>query len=428
MDRPPTTKPGAISLGQVGRYRYALIAVLWVVFCLAAFDRASISVLLVDPAFLDEMGLRGDPQRQGLLMTLLLVPYALANVLLSPLADWWGPRRVFAAMAAAWAGAAAVMGTAGSFATMILGRILRGAAEGPLFPVANRYVKYWFPPNERGRANGIWLTGQPLGLAGAVPLLTLIIFAWGWRAAFFLQVALLLALALPVVWFLTADTPAKSPRVGAAERDHIAAGTAAEPTAAGRWQSGLGSLLGNYRYWLAVTFHLATLAVYNGLATWLPQYLHAERGFDLTGMAFFAALPYLGSTGTTLVFGFVSDRYARRAVFCTLGLAGAALGITLAAVAPDPVLSALLIALGFVAWGITMPNYYAIIQRIVPAGIVATGSGIDNGLANLGSSLAPLAFGVLIASTGSYMPGLLLLAGVGLAGALAAFVLAWQRY
>ena len=145
-------------------------------------------------------------------------------------------------------------------------------------------------------------------------------------------------------------------------------------------------------------------------------------------MALFASLPYLLSTATTFAFGFVSDRFTRKAPFCAVGLAVAGLGIMLAAYAPDPLLSAILITLGSAIWGIATPAYYAISQRIIPSAIVATGTGIDNGLANLGASAIPLVVGWLIAVTDSYFAGLMLLAFAGFLGALAMVVLALQRY
>jgi MFS-type transporter involved in bile tolerance (Atg22 family) len=81
-----------------------------------------------------------------------------------------------------------------------------------------------------------------------------------------------------------------------------------------------------------------------------------------------------------------------------------------------------------IMWGMGSPVYYSIMQRIVPAPIMATGIGIDNGLANFGSALAPAVVGFLIAATGSYLAGLLFLAVLGLIGATGAAVLAIQRY
>ena len=420
--------PAGTAGKRVGRYRHLVLAVIWTAFLFGGFDRAAFSLFLVDHDFLRAMGIEGSPERQGLLMTFLLLPYALSNIFLGHTADRWGPRKVFTLMTGFWAAAAIWMGTIGSYTLMLVGRVGRGTAEGPLFPVANRYIRYWFPPSERGGANAIWTSGQRVGMAVAVPLLSLAIGMWGWRSALFLQAVFILILVVPAIWFLTADAPAAMARVGAAERDIIGKGGAAE-TAQGAGKGGdLSILLRNYRFWLMVIYHFAVLATFSGLTTWLPKYLRDARGFDMNHMVLFASLPYLGSFLSSMVSGFLSDRIGRRAALCTLSQAGAAVSIGVAALVPDPVASALLMVVGMVMWGMGTPVYYSIMQRIVPGPIMATGIGIDNGLANFGSALAPAVIGFLIAATGSYLAGLLFLAVLGLIGAAGAAVLAVQRY
>lgn len=412
----------------MGRYRYLVAAVIWGTLFFGSFDRAAISLLLVDQAFLKDMGLEGSPERQGLLMTFLLLPYALSNILLGPTADRWGPRMVLTLTTGLWSAAAFWMGIVGSYALMLVGRVARGIAEGPLFPVANRYIRYWFPPSERGGANALWGSGQRMGMTLAVPLLTLVIAIWGWRSAFVLQAICILVLVVPAIWFLTADAPEDMAKIGAAERDYITASRAAERGRTATRKNDLSGLLRNYRFWLMVTHHFAVLATASGLITWLPKYLRDARGFDVGRMVLFTTLPYLCSFLSSLVFGFLSDRIGRRAALCALSLAGAAASIGLAALVPHPILSALLMTVGMTMWGMSPPIYYAIMQRIVPAPIIATGIGLDNGLANFGSAMAPAIIGFLIAATGSYPSGLLFLAAVGLIGAAGAAVLAYQGY
>jgi sugar phosphate permease len=262
----------------------------------------------------------------------------------------------------------------------------------------------------------------------AVPLLTLAIGMWGWRSALFLQSVFILILVVPGIWFLTADTPEGPARVGTRERGYIAEGREAERRRNAGGSGDLSRLLHNYRFWLMVIYHFAMLATLSGLTTWLPKYLKEARGFGVDKMVLFTSLPFMGSFLSSLVFGFLSDRIGRRAVLCTISLAGAALSVGLAALVSDPVVSGLLMASGMTMWGIGTPVYYAIMQRIVPASIMATGIGIDNGLANFGSALAPAVIGFLIGATGSYQPGLLFLAVLGLIGAAGAAVIAIQEH
>ena len=412
----------------MGRYRYLVVTVIWVAFFFGGFDRAAISLLLVDHGFLRDLGLEESPERQGLLMTFLLLPYALSNIFLGPAADRYGPRKVLTLMVGLWSVAAVWMGAVSSYSLLLVGRLLRGTAEGPLFPVTNRYVRNWFPTSERGGANAIWTSGQRVGMTLAVPLLTLAIGVWGWRSALFLQAAFILILVLPSIWFMTADAPEDMVRIGQKERDYIAAGREAEREKSAGASGDLSTLLHDYHFWLMVTYHFAVLATLSGLTTWLPKYLREARGFDVGRMVLFTSLPYLGSFLSSLVFGFLSDRIGRRAVLCTASLAGAAASIGLAALVPNPVVSGLLMVWGMIMWGMGSPIYYAIMQRIIPAPIMATGIGIDNGLANFGSAMAPAVVGFLIGATGSYVPGILFLAVLGLIGAGGALVLAMQRY
>jgi len=412
----------------VGRYRYVVVAVIWIAFLFWAFDRTGLSLLLTDREFLKDMGLEGSPGKQGLLMTFLLLPYAFSNIFLAPAADRFGPRKVLTVMATLWTAAAVWMGSISTYSMMLTGRVARGIAEGPLLPLTNRYVRYWFPSFERGGANAIWTSGQRVGMTVAVPLLSVVLGMWGWRSVFFLQAAIIFIMVMPSIWFLTADAPEKMARLGAAERSYITESRGVEGGKGSQGGRHLSSLMRNYRFWLMVVYHFAVLATLSGLTTWLPKYLKDERGFDVKGMVLFASLPYLGSFLSSLVFGFLSDRIGRRAILCTTSLLGAAVSIGFAALVPGAIASGLLMVLGMILWGMGTPVYYAIMQHIIPAPIMATGIGIDNGLANFGSAMAPAAIGFLIAATGSYTAGLLFISALGLLGAAGALVLAMQRY
>jgi sugar phosphate permease len=427
-NQPEASSASGSAAPRVGRYRYVVVAVVWGTFLLWVFDRTAISVSLTDQGFLKDMGLEGDPARQGLLMTFLLLPYALSNIFLGPTADRFGPRKVLCVMAGLWSIAAIWMGAVSSYSAMLVGRVMRGTAEGPLFPVANRYIRYWFPPSERGGANAIWTSGQRVGMTIGVPLLTVALGLWGWRSLFFLQAALVLLLVVPGIWFLTADAPEQMAKVGAGERDYIAGRRGPDKGTGAAGEKHLSTLLRNYRFWLMVIYHFAVLATFAGLTTWLPKYLRDGRGFDVRGMVLFASLPYLGSFLSSLAFGFLSDRIGRRALICVISLSGTAVSIGLGALVPNPIVSGLLMVLGLILWGMGTPVYYAIMQQIIPGPIMATGIGIDNGLANFGSAMAPAVIGILIAATGSYTAGLLFISIVGLIGAVGAAALAVQRY
>jgi sugar phosphate permease len=89
-------------------------------------------------------------------MTGFLLVYGVANVFLSPLGDIFGPRKTLSLSLALWAICMGFGGLASSFALMIGMRIVLGISEGPQMAMSAKYVKNWFPPAERGKANSIW--------------------------------------------------------------------------------------------------------------------------------------------------------------------------------------------------------------------------------------------------------------------------------
>lgn len=413
---------------KVGRYRHLLVLVLFLTAVAAFMDRTNLSVLIVDNGFLEAMGIRDRPAAQGMLMTAFLVPYALANLLLGPLGDWLGARNAMAAAVTMWGLASALMGNAVSYPMLLMGRMGRGAAEGPLFPMMSRFVKNWFPPRERGGANAVWLLGSKVGPALTVPLLVWVISGWGWRASLYLQALLCLLVIVPLLWFMTADRPRQSRFVGAAEAAYIEAGQETEAVGTSSWWEAARVFIGDYHYWLCMGFHACQLVFYNGLITWLPKYLAEARGFDLAQMGFFTSLAYFLSAASNALFGFASDRFPRRAPFCAVALFGAAVCLGPATWVDHRLVSAVLLAAGMGFWGMSPPIYWAILQRIVPGRVIGTASGLDNGLANSVASLTPALVGYLIAATGSYQAGLMLLAGASLVGSLFMTILAVQRY
>lgn len=76
-----------------GKYRWSLIIVMALVWVFIYLQRTNISMLLVDYRFLAEVNLLNQPAQQGLLVTMFLLAYAVANMLSIPISSRLGPRR-----------------------------------------------------------------------------------------------------------------------------------------------------------------------------------------------------------------------------------------------------------------------------------------------------------------------------------------------
>src|SRR5450830_1010457 len=99
------------------RYLLALILMLVVVF--SYIDRVNVSILIVDNAFLHDMGIVSQSSQRGMLMSVFLVAYSFGNVLLSPLGDVLGPRKGMMLSIVVWGISLVVGGLAPTFMLML---------------------------------------------------------------------------------------------------------------------------------------------------------------------------------------------------------------------------------------------------------------------------------------------------------------------
>ena len=425
--------PGSVSNVVTGatRQRFLLVAILLVTLLIAYLDRVNVAVLVADDGFLGAMGIKGDAVGKGWLMTAFLIAYGLANVVLSPLGDWMGPRKAMSLSIVLWGAALLLGGAAGSLAMMLVARVALGLGEGLQWPMQSKYVKNWFPPSERGMANSVWLVGLMIGPALAMPFFTWIVRSLGWRPSFFLLAALGLV-PLALVWWLTADHPREHPRVNPAELETIEKGLRAEAEAEAKlgaasfWEN-IASFAGNYRFWLLTTFYSCFASVWWGTMTWLPSYLKDARGFSWSAMGIWSSLPYFVGGLCILGFGWLTDRVGKRAPFAALSMLGAVAGIYFGAKAADNSTSAALISMGIASVAIGLPAAWTLAQQIIPARAVGAGAGAMNGIGNGVSAFAPVLIGYFIRVTGGYEGGLLFLCGLGVLGFVCAAVLSAQK-
>lgn len=414
------------------KQRVALVAILLVTLLIAYLDRVNVSVLVADNVFLTDMGIKGNPVQMGMLMTIFLVAYGFSNVILSPLGDILGPRKAMSLSILLWAGSLLMGGIAATFTTMLVARFILGIGEGMHWPMQSKFVKNWFPPQERGKANAVWLVGLMVGPAIAMPFFTWIIQTMGWRDSFFVLTALGL-IPLILLWYWTTDHPRENTYVNQAELDHIEAGLKIEAEAEAKmdksslWDN-MKVFIFNYRFWLLTCYYFCLASIFWGTMAWLPSYLKVARGFSWAAMGAWSALPYILGTSSVLFFGYLSDKVGRRAPFCALSMLGAAAGIYFGANAADNTTAAILISFGIGSIGIGLPATWALVQQIVPGKAIGAGAGMMNGISNGGSAFAPVLIGFFISMTGSYVGGLMFLVGLGLLGALCMTILSMQKY
>lgn len=415
--------------------RVSVVIILLITVLVAYLDRVNVSVLIADPAFLEAMGISGKPFEMGLLTSLFVVAYGFSNFVLTPLGDRMGARKTMILALVLWAISSVIGGLAQTFVIMLASRVLLGLGEGLHFPMQGKFVKNWFPPQERGRANATWVVGIMAGPAMAMPFFTSIIHNFGWRDSFFV-LALIGMVPIFLLWKYTTDKPADHRGVNQAELKYIEealAKEAEEEKQKAHYEKPklsvtLKMLATNYKFILITLYYSCLGSILWGAMAWLPSYLKMARGFSWSSMGIWASMPYVFGIVCIIASGYFADKFNRRAILCAISMLCAAIGIYLGAQATDNVHAAMFLTFGVGAIGFGISPAWTIQQRIIPAHSVGTAGGVMNGITNIYSAFIPALIGWLIAFTGTYTAGLMVLVANGIFATLCAIPLVMKKY
>ncbi len=389
------------------RVRHLILWLTVAAYMITYIDRVVISAAV--PVIQQEFGF--SLVTMGWILAAFRWGYALFQIPGGWLGDRIGPRRTLALIVTWWSLFTSATALAWNALSMAVFRFLFGVGEAGAFPIATRSLSRWMLPTERGYAQGLTHAGSRLGAALTPPIAVLLITTYGWRAPFVLFGVL--GVAWAALWYYYyRDTPEEHRSVNAAERMLIrsALGTRSRVSRAVPWRR----ILSHSNLWvlsLMYALYGYSLALY---LDWFPKYLNEHRGFNLKQMGFYASLPLLAGTLGDLAGGWSSDllarrtanlRLARRAVG-TGGFLLAALGITLATLASDPVAGVWLTCLAVFGLEATVGVSWAIPLDIGGdwAGSV---SAVMNTCGNIGGAISPALLPYLVRGYGWDAPFLL---------------------
>jgi MFS family permease len=363
-------------------YALALITTLYTV---NLFDRG-LMIILLEPIKLD---LKLSDTQLGILTGFAFsIFYSTAGI---PIARWAdrGDRVTITSLAmAVYAMTAMACSFVVNFHQLLIARVIAGAGDAGVQPPTYALIGDYFPdPAERNRALYIWATAGPIS-----GLISLVLAGWlneryGWRAAFTLTGIVALALAL-----LTRATM-REPRKRMDGRDLKALPTARQVIAV-LW--GRRSC----RH-LAAAMILMSL-VGNGAAAWqavfMIRYHHlgtAEAGLWMGGILGVAGLISLLIGRYVINRWFASNESGQMKLAATALVLGAAAFIAFL-FAPTKEAAFLALTVQILVFAAFLVSPYALMQRLVPPNMVATGMTVVLFLANLiGLGLGPVILGAL---------------------------------
>jgi ACS family glucarate transporter-like MFS transporter len=356
------------------------------------------------------------PAAWGWVTGVFTLSYAAFEIPSGALGDRIGARRVLTRIVLWWSAFTSLTGLVTGYYPLLLTRFLFGMGEAGAYPNAAVVVARWFPVQERGRAFGITLMAAQLGGAFAPLLVVPIQVHFGWRASFY--VFGILGVIWSGFWYLWfRDSPAEKTGVTQAELNETR-GTLAKAHQTLPWGIALRS--GNFWTTMAVAF--CYVYTFYFFQSWFHTYLVRARGYSENDLLL-SSLPFFVAAFANCAGGVVSNALVKKVGLkwgrCSIGAVG--LGIaglcTVAVLFTRSQLGAMIL-LSLIYAGITFqqPIMFAVCLDIGGAYAGAM-VGAMNTAAQIGSFLSSLAFGYLVAHTGSYNVPFIPMAALLLIGA-----------
>jgi sugar phosphate permease len=403
------------------RVRRWVLFFVCLVYLITYLDRVNISVAA--PLMMKHFHI--NKLEWGIVLSVFSWTYSSFQIPVGMLSDRFGPRKVLAAIVAAWSVLTAATALAWSFSSLVAIRMLFGVGEAGAFPTATRAFSYWMPSSERGFAQGFTHGAARFGGAVTPIIVAAIMIRWGWQSVFYNFA--IIGLVWSAFWFFWyRDKPSeyreKWGGVNQAEIDLIDGGRSKKKAPA---KLQFRTLIKSRNMWfLSLSYPTYCYVIWIYL-TWLPAYLVEARGFSIIKMGIFASLPLLAGTVGDTMGGWLSDKiwqktgrgkFARRVVAMS-GMSVAAIFMIPGALTSSAYLAVFLLACALFGLEMAVGVYWAVCLDVGHE-YAGTVSGMMNSVGNIGSALSPLVFGAILQFTGSWVYPFLVASGILVVGVL----------
>jgi len=346
---------------------------------------------------------------------LFFVSYAALEVPSNLALVRFGARRWLARIMFTWGVIAAGMMFVRTPMHFYVMRFLLGAAEAGFFPGVIYYLNQWFPAHHRGRAISRFYIAAPLSgvvmgaVAGSLLGLQGRLGLAGWQWLFLVEGLPAVAMSL-IFLFALPDRPEAVSWLTPGEKQWLEARLAVDRALATSPRAhNLFKALLDPRVLAFTAVNFLYLGSYYAFSLSAPEVLRAATGFSIQGVGLLTAAGGLTGAAGMIFIGWHSDlrreRYLHLAV--PLLLVAACFGI-LASAQGAVVVSATYLAFMAAYFAISGAFWTAPGEIIDPRALAVSVAAI-NGVGQVGSFLAPFAWGVIRDATGDFHLGLTLL-------------------
>lgn len=292
---------------KVKGLRWYIIGLIALATIINYIDRTAINILW--PYIYKDFGIADVNSKDALALitTFFMVAYAVGQTVTGKLMDAIGTRLGFLASILVWSVSISLHAIARTLGAFNIFRFFLGLSEAGAWPGATKSNAEWFPPKERGIAQGIFGAGASLGSVVALPFVAYLFTAFGWKATF-IGIGMLGILWIIPWLIINKNTPDKHPWITKEEQDHILAKRDSNAAIAASKVYSWKELLQFRNTWGIITSRFFIDPVWWMFVTWLPYFLKEQFKFDIGQVGAFAWVPFLFAAIGGLSGGFFSAK------------------------------------------------------------------------------------------------------------------------
>ena len=284
---------------RTGRYRWAIIALLFFATTVNYIDRTMLGLLA--PTLQTELNWNEDDY--GNIVTAFQAAYALGFLFMGYVIDRFGPKIGYSIAITIWTVGHVAHGFGGSVASFMAARAVLGIGEAGHFPAVVRASSEWFPQKERAYAIGWVNSGTTIGVILTAPTLWLFMqaFGFGWRETFIYSG--LFGVVLLGLWLWLYSNPRESGKVSEGELKWIEHDPPEKIE-----KIGWSRIVRKREAWAFATAKFLTDPVWFLMLFWLPKYFSTTYNVDLKIVLLPMILMYLLSDVGSIAGGWFSSR------------------------------------------------------------------------------------------------------------------------
>jgi sugar phosphate permease len=401
-----------------------LLPIMMLTYIIAFMDRTNIAFSI--PTMSKELGFA--PSVVGFAAGVLFLGYGISQSAGGWLADRGHGKTLIFWLMLLWGITEMAQGLIHTAKELVFIRFLLGFFEGGIFPTMLLFVRNWFGPSERARANGIWQLSYPLAAMLSGPIAGYILSGGSWRTLFIIEGI------FPIVWSLVwlwgvAESPREARWLTSEDRNALTAQLSAQIQAVDGTDVSAPTTIGQQLRRKPVVLFCLAVFLWNigflGFVIWLPSVLHQDKSLSESTIGWLSSVPFAVAIGVIFLLTWLSDKTKDRRLFSTLPIlvCGLALIVAGQTYASNTLLvnMVLLSIAGSMLYG-SQPVLWSIPAEIVPSSVLGLVMGIMNTFGVLGAFCGPYLVGYIQGLTHTFAAGLIVM---GASMALASLLL-WQ--